>query len=354
MKSSDFKRKDSTFKSIKDIDIKKKKKVLNWDRITYFFLLVIFLFFLGNFLFQKIYYVKADGQVLFNSIDIQNIDDCRINNFYVNEGDYVCEGDTLFTFYNDDECLNASSNITTSSNSNDGWLIKEISNIEKNIALNNNEINSLINQKKTLTEKLIEIKQQVILDALPKSQYLNLKNEIVKLEGKINLLTGENSILNNSLTKIKSANYESNSKNKSSINIINNVIKNGLKVFITPMEGTVTRVFKQNKEVAIKSEIIMKIHMNENLFIKAFFDQEDLDELNENDIVEIKFPDDSRSYGKINRFYFATYKLPEEFQKKYEPTTRSIAVDIYPLDKNETVKWKQYYKMSVIIRKKRF
>ena len=120
------------------------------------------------------------------------------------------------------------------------------------------------------------------------------------------------------------------------------------------MDGTVTRIFKQNKEVAVKSEVIMHIHKNEHLFIIAFFEQEDLAELKEEDVVEIEFPDNTTSLGTIKRFYFATYRLPEEFQKKYEPTNRSLSVDIVPLNNDELKKWKQYYKLSVIVRKKRY
>jgi len=43
--------------------------------------------------------------------------------------------------------------------------------------------------------------------------------------------------------------------------------------------------------------------------------------------------------------------MPEEFQKKYEPTTRTVAADLYPLNNEEAKKWKAYYKMSVKITK---
>ena len=82
-------------------------------------------------MFKKIYYVKADGQVMFRSIDIQNLDDCRIVNFYVEEGDLVCEGDTLFTYLNDDDDANSNAggvNLNLAINESDGtnWILKEI------------------------------------------------------------------------------------------------------------------------------------------------------------------------------------------------------------------------------------
>lgn len=362
MKSINFKRKDNSFRSIREVEKKVTHKAINWDRITYFIILTILLFFIGRFAFLKLYYVKADGQVLFKSIDIQNLDDCRVVKFYVEEGDLVCQGDTLFTYINDDDDINLNAggfnlNIDNESSRGTSWILKEIATIEKNIELNKNEINELVRRQNALEKELKKTQQQVILDALPKSAYLALENNITELNDKIKLIKGENTILFRALEKWRTQLLED-ENNEINVNSLgNNSYKtdnNLYKVFYAPMDGTVTRIFKQNDEVAIKSEVIMYIHKNENLFIKAFFEQEDLEELKEDDIVEIEFPDKSVSFGTINRFYFATYRLPEEFQKKYEPTTRSLSVDIIPLNKEELKKWKQYYKMSVVVRKKRY
>lgn len=361
MKSANFKRKDNSFRSIREIEKEKEYKEINWDRVTYFIILSVALFFLGWFVFKKIYYVKADGQVMFRSIDIQNLDDCRIINFHVEEGDLVCEGDTLFTYLNDDDEANFNSggvNLNLAINQSDGtnWILKEIATLEKNIELNTNEINELKRRQNELEKELTKTKQQVILDALPKSAYVSLESSITEIKDKIKLLNGENVILFNALEKWRyKLKLEANSNLKSAgAKGQGNSDGNQLKVFLAPMEGTVTRIFKQNKEVAVKSEVIMHIHKNEHLFIKAFFEQEDLAELKEEDVVEIEFPDNTTSLGTIKRFYFATYRLPEEFQKKYEPTNRSLSVDIVPLNNDELKKWKQYYKLSVIVRKKRY
>ena len=98
----------------------------------------------------------------------------------------------------------------------------------------------------------------------------------------------------------------------------------------------------------------MSIHQAHPAFIKAYFEQEDLRYFDVGDVFTIDFPDGTTSKGVLKRFYIATYTLPEEFQKKYEPTTRSIAADIYPLDSTEIVKWKAFYKMSVDISKLKF
>ena len=95
----------------------------------------------------------------------------------------------------------------------------------------------------------------------------------------------------------------------------------------------------------------MTLHKDRPAFIKAYFEQEDIANFNTGDVFKVTFPDGSISYGILKRFYIATYVLPEEFQKKYEPTTRSVAADIYPLKEGEILKWKAFYKMGVDVSK---
>ena len=68
-------------------------------------------------------------------------------------------------------------------------------------------------------------------------------------------------------------------------------------------------------------------------------------------MFNIDFPDVTSSNGILKRFYIATYTLPEEFQKKYEPTRRTVAADIYPLSENAAQDWVVFHMMDVEIGK---
>ena len=120
------------------------------------------------------------------------------------------------------------------------------------------------------------------------------------------------------------------------------------------MDGIVTRIYIHPTETVLKTEDIMTLHKDRPAYIKAYFEQEDFNSFKEGDIFKVTFPDGSTSYGLLRRFYIATYVLPEEFQKKYEPTTRSVAADIYPLNAEDLAKWKAFYKMGVDISKFKF
>ncbi len=101
-------------------------------------------------------------------------------------------------------------------------------------------------------------------------------------------------------------------------------------VFRSPFAGMITRNYYDNYEVALKGETIMAIFRAEDFHIKGFFEQSDLKYLRSGDKVTIEFQDSTKVDGKIARLYYATLPLPPEFQKKYEPTHRSIVADIIP------------------------
>lgn len=359
MKNIYFKRKDSVLRSLQEEKKVAKQKRTNWDRIIYFVLLGLFLILVGRYAFMKIYYIKADGQILFKNLNVQNLDDCRILKFNVIEGAEVKIGDTLFYYKDDDDdeqgdrTASVSVDFTATTKSN--WQDKAIIEIEEEL---DNLAQELLQAKRLRTKlsgELQQISQEVLLEVVPKTAYYQKESELSKIDASLELLKEKRAILFSKLAKIKRSSSVIGEATGNAVGSGSGVGDDqSVKPFISPMEGIVTKIFKENQEVALKSEVVMYIQKSENVFIKGFFEQEDLKHLRNRNIVEVEFPDGTESYGRINRFYYSTYRLPEEFQKKYEPTTRSLSVDISPLNKEEFEKWQKYYKLSVIIRKSRF
>ena len=98
----------------------------------------------------------------------------------------------------------------------------------------------------------------------------------------------------------------------------------------------------------------MTIHRMDGARISAFFDPDEIPYIQIGDEVSVEFPDGSKSMGLIHKFHVSTYALPEEFQKKFEPTERNIVAEIMPLNDIESKRWKNFYKMDVEVRKPRF
>ena len=385
MKSLNFKRKEDSYLRYFDEKNKKSKRPFNWDRFVYICLLCIALFFLFRFFIKNYFYIEGNGQVLFENLDIRHTDDIRILEFKKNEGDAVKVGDTLFTFFLDEDVFGGGGGGGTNGvsiangGSNNSWIEREIYTLNKNIDLNRVRIHDNTKLLEIYQEDLERVRNEVILDAVSHTNLENLEFKISKLESEIALDKEENRIFAKQIAYLRELAKEQEkpqrieiqqTTNSTGINTGNggNNNNNGddgimltgydkeraYQIFTCPIEGTITRIHKQPFEVALKTETILSIHQPNKVRIKGFFDQEDLAYLTEGDYVDIEFAEGTESVGLINRFYSATYILPEEFQKKFEPTTRTLAADILPVGENDLHIWKKYYKLSVKISKRTF
>ena len=212
-------------------------------------------------------------------------------------------------------------------------------------------------------KELKRIENEVMLDALPRNRLDDQMEKINEMEIQLQITKGKINAFQASLISLEGM--------KRNLDAVTNVTSKGSgvavsaggsgggayggkKIFYSPLDGTITDVRKNEFEVALKTEDILAIHKPNNVFIKSFFQQSDLKSLKKGDKVDIEFPDGTKSVGIIERFYLATYRLPEEFQKKYEPTTRSLSADVYPLSREDLLRWRMYYKMGVKITKTKY
>lgn len=381
MKSLNFQRNKSLFRVTNEKETKKKT---NWDRIVYLILLFLFMLFILYYILNKLLMVHAYGHVIIESTKIRLTDDARIAEMRVHEGDSVVVGDTLFTYSLDLDqdisgpnaggaALSIAGLSGGSRGNTDYWWLKELYNVKKTIAINTIKVNENTELIKNFEGELKRMTNEVILDVLPKQRLDYLQTEIYKLKAENLKLVGENNQLYGLMKTLKP--FDSQTSKPATIGNINISASNkgsgqknyyrtdllfsgellsDLHYFTAPMDGLVTRIFIQPTETALKTEEILTLHKNRPAFIKAYFEQEDLANFKEGDIFKVTFPDGSTSHGMLKRFYIATYVLPEEFQKKYEPTTRSVAADIYPLNNEDLAKWKAFYKMGVDISKFKF
>lgn len=363
MKNISFKRNESVLRGLEIKTDKKTKSPRNWDRIIYFILLFVLVFFLIRYVVNNYFFIEADGQILFDNVEIRNTDDCRVIDFYVKEGDEVCIGDSLFSFIPDkpEGSFNAFGTYEFALNQKKqgdvSWSEKEMFQVQEEIKLNNFLISEK-NKLKQLYEKDLErIRNEVMLDVLPRNRLDDQLSKINQINYEIETLKGKNAISQASLAQLNQMKRDlsqSGTANNSGVNNGSGTTTGPNRVFYSPLEGTITNILKNQFEVALKDEIILSIHKPDNVYIKGFFKQEDLKSLAINDVVKLEFPDGSTGKGVIKRFYFTTYQLPEEFQKKYEPTTRSLSADIFPATNEDLKKWRTYWKMGVKITKSKY
>ncbi len=364
MKNISFKRNESVIRGLEIQNEKKTKAPRNWDRIIYFIVLIILAFFLAKYLINKFLFIEADGQILFDNVEIRNTSDSRVVSFFKEEGDEVCIGDSLFSFIPDKPAgyFNSFGSyefaMKQQKKGDVSWSEKEMFQVKEDIKLNSFLIREKEKMKKLLEADLERIRNEVMLDVLPRNR---LDDQISKINGinyEIETLKGKNALLQNSLAQLETMKRDLSAQSDGVFdengNALGNSNHDGSLIFYSPLEGTITNILKNQFEVALKDEIILSIHKPNNVYIKGFFKQEDLKSLSLDDYVNLEFPDGSTGRGIIKRFYFTTYQLPEEFQKKYEPTTRSLSADIYPASDEDLKKWRTFWKMGVKITKSKF
>ena len=288
---------------------------------------------------------------MFKKLDIQFTDDVEITQIHVSEGDEVNIGDSLFFYINEkskDKVKSTRREVFTEQ-TGDNWIDREIIQTQKNIELaeiNIAEAHRMISENNFEKEK---VQKAVYLD-LYHADKLDIYNQrALKLENQITQNSKEIEYLRKYLTLLYDKKKLANISRQT-------IVESGVgyeeqSVYTSPIKGAVTRINKSNYEVALQSDIVMSIHKPSNLYIKAFFEPRDVNYLIEGDLMKVIFPDGTESTGVVQRFYAATYELPDEFQKKYEPVTRSISAEIIPLNQLELEKWKAFYKLNVKVKK---
>ncbi|OSY87663.1 hypothetical protein WH52_09505 [Tenacibaculum holothuriorum] len=339
MKKFTYKKGKAIIRTLKEPKIKKKK--LNIDRVIYFIILIGLFFWLASFVYKKTTWIYGNGQMLMKKVDVNFTNDIRVKEIFINEGQVVNVGDTLFNYFQDDFDSDASlilKNFDRSEKQRDN-----LQEILKEIHLKNIQLKHL---KEQLSIVLIQEQQTiklVLLDVYTKTKLDEIIHQKLQLQSKIKLLQNEIYLL--SLQK-KYVNGRTGS-------IVGGNSNYGT-TYISPIKGVIGQILKNSEEACYKTENVMTIHDVEKVFIKAYFNLKDIAKVKEGSMVNVEFPDKSISKGIINKLYIATYEAPTEFQKKYEPTERNILAEIIPMNKEEIPEWGKYYKLNLKVKISKF
>ncbi len=355
MKSADFNRTESKIRVLQEVRPGQKK--INWDRLIYFVMIIIVLLASLYYVGRNNLYIRAEGQVYFRKLDIQFTQDVQIIEMMAKQGRDVAIGDTLFYYY-DERAINQPPSLQKKSifvsNDNLDWIVRERLTTERKIEIAQIQIKETAKRVAVTTSEKERMERAILLDIYPGSKLDTYVHRLINFEAEIDAAGEEIKFHRKYLRWLEAQEALEREKARLEALQATNYIPLELKAYVCPVSGTITQVNKENFEVALESEIIMSVHKPSNLYIQAFYDQRDLDHIKKGDVVDVVFPDGTESQGIIQGFYAATYQLPEEFQKRYEPTTRSIAAEIVPIDENEAEQWQAFYKLEARVSKPLF
>lgn len=346
MEQFQFKPGNATIRHLKEIP--KKKKKMNTDRVLFILLLVIIACYGLYKLYKNVALIQVDGMVTMDKMQVHFTNDIRILSLEVEEGAEIQAGDTLFKFKNQYFEDDAANYVTYSSNIE--RINRELLDLNRELSKKRTERSILQNRLKTSRFELEKIRELVVLAAYTRGKFESKQQLVHGIEDDLALVKEEIRYLGRHITQLDKLKREYRIRSTGG----HGGMAQTSRYYVAPSDGIIGRINVTENEVCYKSNDVMTIHQSENIRIQAYFNQEVLDRIQIGEEVQVEFPDGTKQKGLINRFYISTYELPPEFQKKYEPTQRSILVDIIPMDEADLDGWKRFYKMSVKVSLGRF
>ncbi|NNF32761.1 MAG: HlyD family efflux transporter periplasmic adaptor subunit [Saprospiraceae bacterium] len=346
MKNFKLREEKSFIKVLKEPPVKKKK--INFHKVLYISLLVAALIFIGRRFIYAYLIILAEGQIELPKQTVNFADDIQLIDFNIQEGSHVAQGDTLFSYrivVDKDEEIKMQTQDQPSE-----WMVKARLENEKKLNLLEIEI-AAQRALLSMNEEQIGKKKNLLLAGVNENynSYKKLQQEQARINAEIESLKKEQSYYRSygQHLKIKEQAIKKTFITKSSY-------FNEVRHYVSPFSGKIGKISFNKNEICYKKQELMTIHSLDGARISAFFDPDEIPYIQVGEKVDIKFPDGSKSRGIIHKFHVSTYALPEEFQKKFEPTERNIVAEIKPLNEIESKRWKNFYKMDVEVRKTRF
>lgn len=336
MKNFSYNRQPSVLNVLKEPP--KQKKKFNMDRMIFIGILCLLAFLLLRYLIVKWAFIQVDGQISLEKLNVNFTNDIRLKELFSMEGAAVHSGDTLFSYvnnsYQESAVIDRQIKVTAQNHKNLENLEFEIKSLRIELKREQRQLDLLQNEHE-------KAKKWVLLDLITLDELDKIRANIKKTELDCWQLKEEIQLLQQERTHLNFTD-----KNRAANSVLS-PRRTDLSYYIAPIEGLIGRINFSPNEVCYETQSLLTIHNTEKVNIKAYFNQEALTDLNRGTQVEIEFPDGSVSDGFISNIAIATYELPSEFQKKYEPTQRSLLATVEPQNMNDLDLWKRFYKMNV-------
>ncbi|PCE62555.1 HlyD family secretion protein [Sediminicola luteus] len=334
MKKFSFKQKGSILRMVEEPVIKKRKWTL--DRILYVSFLLLLISFITHFLYKTINVISGNGQIVLQKVSVSFTEDIRLDRFMVTQGDTIKKGDTLFSYFmeNDTELFQNELRLKQINEDHN----QKLWDLEKEIGFKQIESDALLRQLQDLDKQRPWLVDKVVLGIATRSELEIFDQKRAQTQGLQWEVAEEIAHLMHLKQSLKRTGNSLVAQYSQGM---------GYRHYISPLNGIGGLIQLQPSEVCYREQEVLSVHNPEKLQIRAYFNPKHQARLFPGNTVKVRFNDGVVSEAKIDRTYIATYALPSEFQKKYEPTERNLLVDLSPLDSKEEGIWKKYYLMDV-------
>lgn len=358
MKQFKFQNKASIITGIKE---EKPRKKRNWDRLIYMSIFLLMISSLAIYIVQKNLYVYSLGEVITERFEVTQPTDVEVLNYFVSEGDLVAKGDTLFRYKSDFRDMDNDGgnggfvfNNTLIDKPNE-WIVKERMNTRKSISLKYIDIKDIDNNIAQTNADIERLKMEVHLDLISPAVLRQKRMEVEGLKVDRQRTVSELSYLQQYLRLLDNFEEEYKQYQTAKAGIGDGGSSEPLvNYYLSPVDGIITKIPKPVNEISFRQDVIMYISNLEQIYIRAFIEQPDLEYFAAGDEVKLRFLDGTKSKGRIKEFYINTESVPEPFRKIRGKDQRNVVAVVTPLNDDEKKTWKSYYQFTAQVYKTRF
>lgn len=321
----------------------KTAKKINWGRWIYLAILAIALVSFSVWLFNRLFYYHAVGQLRRQSVVVNFPYDVRVLQYLVKEGDSIRQGQPLFRYTRD--FRQASNDLAYREVTMDHADARERLNIIRTIEQKKAERSALLAQQRIYQQEREAQQLKVYLDVAPATSVDDASRQAAMLGTKAAALVAEIKALESyaaqlsGLQKQTTAAVAAQAANADSTT----------ETYYAPVHGRLDRLHTPAQEVAYRSNEVTSI-LQQDQYIQAYLEQDDLLHFSENDRVELLFPGNIKSGGVIVRIYEELAKTPAELRLTERPAARKLVAEIRPCG---GANWPAQNILSVEISRKR-
>jgi hypothetical protein len=307
----------------------KGKRKINIPRIIYAIILIYaagaILFYIGN----RIFFLNGKGVVVHSKYTVQIDEDVSVKNYWVEAGDKIAIGDTLFSYISGNrikEIKESSKNRESRTHS----YLKERSNLIKIINLKKirrKHISRLYRNKK---KQIGVLKNEVYLDVSKRANLEKCQVELRILLEDIYFIEDEIRYLKKHLqqSKLNHHNYD-----KLSSTTLSNISER--RYFVSIVSGTVTKTAREGI-IYTKKDKLIEVHKDEGVVIIANVSQSSMDNIEDNTELIIIFSDGVRSKGIVKEILTPVQDNEIINSKELEEMTK-IQLKVIPIKGEEEI-----------------
>ncbi|HET8866383.1 MAG TPA: hypothetical protein VFM80_11855 [Gracilimonas sp.] len=345
MKSGQFNTNKSTIRGSREKEVTPKT---NWDRVVYLALLSIGVIALSYYLINRNFFVKGDGRVTANEMQVLSPSDIRFQEIFVQPGDTVQRADTLFmfTFIEWQQSMDSLETIKRSLRD----ASQELNEVQGDLRIKAIELERNSQQLEYYESRISQIKTEIQLGVATVSELKSVEDRLMNLKGELSLIREQQQLLLNKRNRLQRKISSPYGDDGSDIPMNAASMQH---IYKSPVSGIVTALYKNESELGLRSERVMAIlSVESQIKIKAIFQQKSGKYLSIGDHMNITFDNGAKSKGVITDIYAAEALIdrPTGSQSELEFSIQIVA-ELKPENPVELDQWKSYNKMGVTVKK---